>query len=107
MIEHGLPSGGLFSRRPPSQKSGQARPLCFGGAYERRERFRENSESQRAFYTLNLAVFTAMLGMGIVIPFLPIYAKSLGAPGTTIGVSFVRFPLAQMLLMPAIGRLSV
>ena len=62
--------------------------------------------SQRAFYTLNLAVFTAMLGMGIVIPFLPIYAKTLGATGITIGVFFASFPLAQMLFMPTIGRLS-
>jgi hypothetical protein len=33
----------------------------------------------RTFYILNLAVFTGNLGMGIVIPFLPIYAKTLGA----------------------------
>lgn len=62
--------------------------------------------SQRTFYTLNLAVFTGMLGMGIVIPFLPIYAKTLGASGLTIGIFFASFPLAQMLFMPAIGRLS-
>jgi DHA1 family multidrug resistance protein-like MFS transporter len=62
--------------------------------------------SQRTFYTLNLAVFTGMLGMGIVIPFLPIYAKTLGASGFTIGVFFASFPLAQMLFMPTIGRLS-
>ncbi len=62
--------------------------------------------NQRTFYTLNLAVFTGMLGMGIVIPFLPIYAKTLGATGLTIGIFFASFPLAQMLFMPLIGRLS-
>jgi MFS family permease len=62
--------------------------------------------SQRTFYILNLAVFTGMLGMGIVIPFLPIYAKTLGATGITIGIFFASFPLAQMLFMPTIGRLS-
>lgn len=62
--------------------------------------------SRRIFYTLNLAVFTGMLGMGIVIPFLPIYAKTLGATPVSIGVFFASFPLAQMLCMPTIGRLS-
>jgi MFS family permease len=61
---------------------------------------------QRTFYILNLAVFTGNLGMGIVIPFMPIYAKTLGATGLTIGIFFASFPLAQMLCMPPIGRLS-
>lgn len=62
--------------------------------------------SQQVFYTLNLAIFTSMLGMGIVIPFLPIYAKTLGATGISIGVFFASFSLAQMLFMPVIGRVS-
>jgi DHA1 family multidrug resistance protein-like MFS transporter len=62
--------------------------------------------NQRIFYTLNLAVFTGNLGLGIVIPFLPIYAKTLGATGITIGIFFASFPLAQMLFMPLISRLS-
>ncbi len=62
--------------------------------------------NQRVFYTLNLSVFTSMLGMGIVIPFMPIYAKTLGASGISIGIFFASFPLAQMLFMPMIGRLS-
>ena len=62
--------------------------------------------NQRVFYTLNLSVFTSMLGMGIVIPFMPIYAKTLGATGISIGIFFASFPLAQMLFMPMIGRLS-
>ena len=47
-----------------------------------------------------------MLGMGIVIPFLPIYAKTLGATGVSIGIFFASFPLAQIAFMPTIGRLS-
>jgi MFS family permease len=62
--------------------------------------------SRRIFYTLNLAVFTGMLGMGIVIPFLPIYAKALGATPVSIGIFFASFPLAQVLFMPTISRLS-
>lgn len=62
--------------------------------------------NQRIFYTLNLAVFTGMLGVGIVIPFLPMYAKTLGATTLSIGIFFASFPLAQMLFMPSIGRLS-
>ena len=60
----------------------------------------------RVFYSLNLAIFTSMLGMGIVIPFMPIYAKELGATGVSIGFFFASFPLAQILFMPLIGRLS-
>jgi hypothetical protein len=44
--------------------------------------------NQRVFYTLNLAVFTGMLGVGLVIPFMPIYAKTLGATALSIGVFF-------------------
>ena len=61
---------------------------------------------QRVFYTLNFAVFTGMLGVGLVIPFMPIYAKTLGATALSIGVFFASFPLAQMCFMPTIGRLS-
>ena len=60
----------------------------------------------QAFYILNFAVFTGMLGIGIVIPFLPIYAKTLGATASTIGIFFASFPLAQMLFMPLISRWS-
>lgn len=62
--------------------------------------------NRRLFSILNLAIFASMLGMGIVIPFLPIYAKTLGATGVSIGVFFASFPLAQIACMPAIGRLS-
>ena len=62
--------------------------------------------NSRAFYILNFAVFTGMLGIGIVIPFLPIYAKTLGATAITIGVFFASFPLAQMLFMPLISHWS-
>jgi MFS family permease len=62
--------------------------------------------NQRVFYTLNLAVFTGMLGVGLVIPFMPIYAKTLGATALSIGIFFASFPLAQMCFMPTIGRLS-
>jgi multidrug resistance protein len=62
--------------------------------------------NQQVFYTLNLAVFTGMLGVGIIIPFMPIYAKTLGATAISIGVFFASFPLAQMCFMPMIGRLS-
>ena len=62
--------------------------------------------NQRVFYTLNLAVFIGMLGVGLVIPFMPIYAKTLGATTLSIGVFFASFPLAQLCFMPTISRLS-
>lgn len=62
--------------------------------------------NQRVFYTLNFAVFIGMLGVGLVIPFMPIYAKTLGATTLSIGVFFASFPLAQLCFMPTISRLS-
>jgi MFS transporter, DHA1 family, multidrug resistance protein len=38
--------------------------------------------NRRAFVTLCIAIFVAMLGMGIVSPLLPIYANKMGATGT-------------------------
>ncbi len=47
-----------------------------------------------------------MLGSGIVVPLLPLYAESLGASGLGLGVIFAAFPLARVLATPVFGRLS-
>jgi MFS family permease len=55
---------------------------------------------------LFIAVFSAMLGLGIVAPLMPIYAKSLGASGVLLGAIFSGFSVSRALFMPVIGRLS-
>jgi len=47
-----------------------------------------------------------MLGSGIVVPLLPLYAESLGASGFWLGVIFAAFPISRILTTPIFGRLS-
>ncbi len=52
------------------------------------------------------AVAMDLLGFGIIIPLLPLYADSFGASPTTIGVLFASYSLAQFVLSPVWGRVS-
>ncbi len=63
-------------------------------------------EAQKIFNVLFIAIFTAMLGLGIVGPLMPIYAQSLGATGIWLGVIFASFSLARAIFMPIIGKIS-
>ena len=63
-------------------------------------------ERRKAFLVICLAIFVAMLGIGIIIPFLPIYAEEMGASGVWLGVIFSGWALARALVMPFMGRLS-
>ena len=47
-----------------------------------------------------------MLGSGIVVPLLPLYAESLGASGFWLGVTFASFPISRVLATPIFGRIS-
>ncbi len=47
-----------------------------------------------------------MLGSGIVVPLLPLYADSLGASGLWLGIIFAGFPISRTLATPFFGRLS-
>ena len=60
----------------------------------------------RIFNVLFISVFTAMLGLGIVSPLMPIYAESLGATGIWLGVIFAGFSISRGIFMPIIGRIS-
>ncbi|GAB4294685.1 MAG: MFS transporter [Myxococcota bacterium] len=60
----------------------------------------------RALIVLFIAVFTTILGIGIIVPFIPKYAETMGANGVWIGVIFAAFPLARVATMPIFGRLS-
>jgi MFS family permease len=64
------------------------------------------SGKNRIFDVLFISVFTAMLGLGIVSPLMPIYAESLGASGIWLGVIFAGFSISRGIFMPIIGRIS-
>ena len=60
----------------------------------------------RVFPILAISIFSCMLGSGIVVPLLPLYAESLGASGFWLGVIFAAFPISRVLTTPIFGRLS-
>ncbi|HDQ45402.1 MAG TPA: MFS transporter [bacterium] len=61
---------------------------------------------KKVFLALFLSIFSAMLGMGIIAPLMPIYASALGAGGFSLGVVFAMFAVSRTLFMPMTGRLS-
>lgn len=62
--------------------------------------------TRRTLLTLLLCVFVAMLGMGIIVPILPIYATELGASGTALGLIVSVFSVARGVLQPVVGGYS-
>ena len=65
-----------------------------------------NAQQNRIFYTLFFSVFCAVLGVGIVIPLLPVYAKQIGSSGLQIGLIFGAFSISRTLMLPFFGRRS-
>jgi len=53
-----------------------------------------------------LAVFTVMLGLGIITPLIPGFARNLGANGLVLGAIFSVFSISRTLLTPVTGILS-
>lgn len=64
------------------------------------------SSHKSVFVTLFFIIFTAVIGVGIVVPLLPVYANELGASGIYVGLIFGSFSLSRTLLLPIFGRLS-
>ena len=60
----------------------------------------------KIFTTLFLAIFASMLGQGIVVPLLPVYAHELGATGFAIGVLFGIYSLSRTVFLPYFGSAS-
>ena len=60
----------------------------------------------RSLVTVVLAVFIALLGIGIIIPVLPLWATELGATGFTLGVITAVFSVSRGLCQPLVGSLS-
>ncbi|MEW5909161.1 MAG: MFS transporter [Thermodesulfobacteriota bacterium] len=62
--------------------------------------------NKKIFGVLFFSIFTAVMGVGIVVPLLPVYAHDLGASGLYIGLIFGSFSLSRTLFLPYFGRLS-
>ncbi len=55
---------------------------------------------------LFLTVFIDLLGFGIVIPFLPMFAERMGVGAGAVGPILAVYSLAQLLCAPLLGRIS-
>ncbi len=61
---------------------------------------------KKVFPILALAIFSSMLGVGIVSPLLPLYAENLGATGMWVGLIFAGFSISRTIITPVAGKLS-
>ncbi len=61
---------------------------------------------KKKFSVLFLSIFASMLGIGIVVPLLPLYAENMGASGIWIGMIFAGFSISRTVVMPIAGKLS-
>ena len=53
-----------------------------------------------------VTAFMDMVGILMIIPLMPFYAKSMGAGGFVVGLLVASFSIAQLLMAPVWGRLS-
>jgi MFS transporter, DHA1 family, tetracycline resistance protein len=61
---------------------------------------------RRTLTTLFLIVFTDLIGFGIVIPLLPLYAEHHRPAGWVLGLLMASFSAMQFVFAPVLGRLS-
>lgn len=73
----------------------------------------KNSDKNNPKYKMHMALglmFLTMLidliGFGIILPLLPLYAKQFGASGLTVGLLLMSYSLMQFFFAPMWGRLS-
>lgn len=58
------------------------------------------------FSILFFSIFATLIGVGIVVPLLPVYARDLGASGLYIALIFGGFSLTRTFFLPWFGRWS-
>ena len=61
---------------------------------------------KKVFPILAVSIFSAMLGVGIVSPLLPLYASDMGASGLELGMIFAGYAIVNSVATPIMGRLS-
>jgi MFS transporter, DHA1 family, tetracycline resistance protein len=67
----------------------------------------ERAETRRSSQLiLFLTVFIDLLGFGIVIPFLPMFAQRMGVGAAGVGLVLSVYSLAQLISAPILGRIS-
>jgi DHA1 family multidrug resistance protein-like MFS transporter len=64
------------------------------------------AEFRRALQVLLVCVFTAMLGLGIISPILPLYASDMGATLIQVGLLSSAWSMSRLIFTAPIGRYS-
>ncbi|HZS47965.1 MAG TPA: MFS transporter [Blastocatellia bacterium] len=64
------------------------------------------ASNRSPLFIIFITVFIDLIGFGIVIPILPIYAEKFGATPLTVGLLLASFSVCQFLATPILGRLS-
>lgn len=62
--------------------------------------------NKKIFTALFFSLFASVMGVGIVVPLLPVYARDMGADGLSIALIFGGFSLTRTVFLPFFGRLS-
>lgn len=62
--------------------------------------------SQSSIYILFVAVFLGLMGLGIIIPLLPIFVNDLGASSFWVGALFAGYGLSRIIVTPLFGKYS-
>jgi DHA1 family tetracycline resistance protein-like MFS transporter len=60
----------------------------------------------RPLLVIFLTIFVNLVGFGIIVPLLPFYAETFGAPPVVIGLLFASFSVSQLIAAPVLGELS-
>jgi multidrug resistance protein len=66
----------------------------------------ERTPFPKGYWTIWSTVALDLIGFGIVVPIIGVYAKRYGASGYAVGWLFATFALAQFVCAPLLGRLS-
>lgn len=61
---------------------------------------------RRDFVTLFIATFAALIGLGVIVPLLPLFAQDLGAGGRWLALTFAAFSISRTFTLAPIGRWS-
>src|SRR5204862_7760705 len=67
---------------------------------------RKGTMRKPSVFIIFLTVFIDLVGFGMVLPLLPIFAKTFSASGFAIGALMASFSAVQFLFAPLWGRLS-
>ena len=70
-----------------------------------RRRVRERTSLPRDVLVLGLIAFCVAVGFGVLVPVLPVFARSFGVGNTAVGAVISVFALMRLAISPACGRL--